>query len=639
MAEAVPFESTLPISGTVAGNARLGGLSINNVSGRQFLQEIINNLGPEVIDSLGPFASLLTPKILANIAIGLVPDGFLPKKQLEQIRENLILSDRLTPFAQNAPQLDSENFGNAITPNFADLVSVDDQGKPTLSSKYLTSDSLHVYTRVPKKVGGVTFSLSGRTPVQGREVTRDEFQMDTIPYTFRLEETLAATNLPAWPNSDTQLFFDVKLRYSDDGPMGDYTVIDMEPIDRINEDGINEVVWEVEVGIPPSGSVYYYFEVALTESVRFKTLDRNAVLDSTTVTLDDVLNATRFYEIKGWAMPDPRNLQLADRGIIDKLFTSELESEFSEMVNSILNSPEAAEVLAPILTSFLASGQLDVSLMDIGRILQLADPKQLSRIQSILEGNSNELITQFESKFDPLLASVFSVPHVDLETESLWVARIPNIADGNYYLGATILDADGNPLDGNPVHIQEKITVDTSAPAADIGINPSDANTTGYWNDDGIFVATAPTAGTPAMLNIMGSAADIGPGRGYLFYQMIGLDENGNLDPNITPNTWEPLTVESTILASRIWNALVENATDEEIAGVLKGLVKAKVVPLPQGLDISVLDDATLASLLRSQTIYQLLSVALTVENIQGSCGYVPQEEFGAFSFQGPANC
>ena len=474
-------------------------------------------------------------------------------------------------------------------------------------------------------------------PVQGTEFIPGKFGADTYKYTFRLEETLAATNLPAWPNSDTGLFSTVNLRYSLDGPspMRGYTSIPMDPIDRINEDGINEVVWEYELGIPDTGSVYYYFEVVLVESVRFKTLNREAVLDSTTVTLDDVLNATREYEITRWAMPDPRNLQLADRGIIGRLFTSELESEFSEMVNSILNSPEAAEVLAPILTPFLTSGQLDVSLMDIGRILQLADPKQLSRIQSILEGNSNELITQFESDFDPLLASVFTVPHVDFEIESLWVARIPNIDDGNYYLGATILDADGNPLDGNPVHIQENITVDTSAPEADIGISPSDANTTGYWNEEeDIFYATAPTAGTAAMLNIMGSAADIGPGEGYLFYQMIGLDENGNLDPNITPNTWEPLTVESTMLASRIWNALVENATDEEIAGVLKGLVKAKVVRLPQGLDISVLDDATLASLLRSQTLEGLLSTYLTVANIQGPVDMF-LKKFGAFSSRG----
>ena len=68
--------------------------------------------------------------------------------------------------------------------------------------------------RVPAKVGGVTFSLSGGETVSGTEITPDELQGDTIPYTFRLDEVLAATNLPAWPSLDTQLFSRVTLRYS-----------------------------------------------------------------------------------------------------------------------------------------------------------------------------------------------------------------------------------------------------------------------------------------------------------------------------------------------------------------------------------------------------------------------------------------
>ena len=51
-------------------------------------------------------------------------------------------------------------------------------------------------------------------------------------------------------------------------------------------------------------------------------------------------------------------------------------------------------------------------------------------------------------------------------------------------------------------------------------------------------------------------AADIGPGVGYLLYQMIGLDESGNLDLNEAPNTWMPLTIESTMLTSNIWEAI-----------------------------------------------------------------------------------
>ena len=163
-----------------------------------------------------------------------------------------------------------------------------------------------------------------------------------------------------------------------------------------------------------------------------------------------------------------------------------------------------------------------------------------------------------------MLASVFTVPRVDLETHSLWTAHIPNITDGNYQLKADVLDADGTVLD----RIQENITVDTSAPEADIGISPSDANATGYLNDDGIFVVTAPTAGTAAMLNIMGmpKAADVRPGEGYLFYQMIGLNEDGTPylgEPSTQrPNTWMPLTVDSTMLVSNIWDAVREAVTE-----------------------------------------------------------------------------
>ena len=37
---------------------------------------------------------------------------------------------------------------------------------------------------------------------------------------------------------------------------------------------------------------------------------------------------------------------------------------------------------------------------------------------------------------------------------------------------------------------------------------------------------------------------------------MIGLDEDGNPNPDLTPNTWEPLSVESTMLVSDIWEAV-----------------------------------------------------------------------------------
>ena len=546
-----PFPPIMPTN----VKSQLGGLSLNPFNSRKFVEDLIAELAPP---GLTLEAEVVVDAILEPAK------GYIPIKQIRQI----LLSKRLTPFAQDAPQLDSENFGNAITPNFADFAYRE------LSSKYLTSNSLHVYTRVPTKVDRVEFSLSNGKTYPGTEITLDEFQADTIPYTFRLEETLAATNLPAWPGLDNaQLFSDVRIRYSFKDPMpeGGYASDTM-----IAKDTGNGVVWEKPLGIPASGTVYYYFEVVLAEPLLFTALDREAIvsLDPTTVTLGDIFAQENLHKIRidSWAMPDPRNLQLTDRGIVKELFTPDLATEFY----NILTSPQVLDIAAKVY-----AGQQ----VNINEILNVATPKQLRRIQNILLRNTYALTTQFQLNRDPLLASYFTVPRVDLETQSLWVAHISDIADGNHQFKADVINADGTVID----RIQENITVDTSAPEAGIGISPSDKNAIGYLNDDDIFVATAPTAGTAAMLNIMGmpKAGDLGPGVGYLFYQMIGLNEDGTPyqgEPLLErPNTWMPLTVDSTMLVSNIW-AAVQKA-------VAEGRLDAPSDPILQAALALSLDD------------------------------------------------
>ena len=546
---AEPFEPIMPINESIVGKSRLGGLSLNAASGRGFIEEIIRASGLP-----------LEAGALVDAILDAVPQGFLPKKQILQIRQAL-LSNRLSIFEQEAKQLDFENFGNAITPNFADFAYLEG------SSKHITRDSLQVYMRVPAKVGGVAFSLTGQAPVPGTEITTDEFQGETIGYTFRLEETLAATNLPAWPSLGAQLFSSVTLRYSNTGPTADdYIAVDMQPMA-----GTNGVVWESEIGIPSKGSTYYYFEVVLAEPVSFTTLDREAIaaMDPLTVSLAEVLSATKEYTIEGWAMPDPKNLQLVDRGIIDALFTPNL----NRVITDILNSPGVANIVQKA-----ALGQE----VGIGEFLSVATPRQQNRITSILARNANSLVSKFETAFDPMLASVFTVPRVNMETESLWVAEIPNIADGSYYLEAIVHDATGNLLD----QVQEILTVDTSAPDADIQIMDG-GNTAGYTNDEGIYVATALNAGAAA-LNIMGTATGVGAGEGYLFYQEIALDADG------TPlSTWMPLNVESTVLASRIWSAVLAQVPENQLAS----LVRQSVPHLVGGLD-----DAQIAGFLSTFT-------------------------------------
>ena len=334
-----------PIIGTnLSGLSRLGGLSLNRINGRFFVDTI-----DATVKKLG-FS--IDPMLVAGILADRVPKGFFPR---DQIRDAL-LAERISIFRQEADQLDDENFGNAITPNFADFAYLDYGEKRT--DKYLTSDGLHLYVRVSEKLGegGVNFHLtdtSGNVQTYAADEVTDEFQADTIPYTFRLEETLAATHLPAWADLENgQLFSSVTLRWSKEQYAPHYESVRMDRVPGKD----SRVVWESpEIGIPPDrGSTFYYFVVELAEPLSFTTLDRDKIaeLDPTTVTLDDVFSEENIHEITidGWAMPDPRNFQLVDRGIIDEMLTSDLLAA----IGKVLATPEAL----PIIVKFLAGEDL-----------------------------------------------------------------------------------------------------------------------------------------------------------------------------------------------------------------------------------------------------------------------------------------
>ena len=551
-----PFAPIMPANESIFGESRLGGLSLNTSLGRNFVEGIIAALGLPIE------ADAFVDAILEQ-----VPKGFLPKKQIRQILTSA--------FSHEANQLASENFGNAIMPNFADFAYLEQ------SSKHLTSNSMHVYTRVPSaNVGGVMFSLSDGRTIPGTKVAQE----DTVLYTFQLEETLAAANLPAWPSLDTELFSSVVLHYSNTGPNGSYTPVDMHS---------NGGTWEAEVPVPTGGSTYYYFEVTLTEPVEFMTLSREKLAeifqDPHTVSLAAILGATTVLEIPSWAMPDPRNLQLVDRGIIDALFDADVRAAF----RSIWGSPQAAGIVRKVL-----NGQA----VNLNEVLGAITPKQQRRLRNLLLRNANRLTEKFENSFDPMLASVFTVPRINPETESIWAARIDSIADGNYYLEALVQDADGNPMD----QIQETFTVDTSAPEAKIHITPGDANTAGYMNGGGIYVATAHNLGN-VILDVTGvpepayAGQGVGPGEGYLFYQEIGLDAHG-----VPHTTWMPLTIESTMLASRIWISVLERNENQIVS-----LLKQNFPQLVGGLDA-----ASIVALAKTTSPEAILAL-LTPETIQ----------------------
>ncbi len=561
-----PFDQVMPLNESILGKSRLGGLSLNKISMRRLVAEIFEGVTGQPIETLanlGLTQDQLIKMVVEEIA-NIIPEGVpFPKRQLLQV----LGSNHIKFFAEEldgkdlAQGLDYENFGNAVTPMLLELLWDDMQGDLLYPNrKYLTRDDLSLYVRVPStNVEGVRFELTNGTMVEGQRVNDPAILgSDSIPYTFQLEEALAATNLPGWPALEDnleQLFERVVLRYSD-------TLSDSFPFSAEMQPtfGPKGVVWEAEIGVTP-GNLYYYFEVTLANPVTLEILDREelanlfrSALEGNSPTIADVLYATTSYEIKMWSMPDPRNLQLADRGIINALFDEKFRTA-------------AGRALDPVIGNSLATGQLPTPQQLLGALT-----KHQARLQNILLRNANTVVTRFEEAFDPMLASVFSVPHIDPQSESLWVAKLDNIPNGNHYLGAFVYDADGNSLD----LMQGEFTVDNRAPEADVAIDRGNTNTAVYKNNDDVYVATAPTSDVAATLNITGlpTRGPVAPGEGYLLYQIVRLNPDGTPYQGESslerPNTWMPLTIESTVLASTVW--------DETIAQLVgQGVLPAEI--------------------------------------------------------------
>ncbi len=517
------------------GKSRLGGLSVRGLHGRQFIRDLIAAAGLGAVTA----DTLVEPAVEALIA--LIPiEGILPE---DQIRKYLI-SDVAVPIFADDPAiepvnedgfrvLDPENFGNGITPTLSEALYTDVDN----TSKFSTRDNLNVYVRVPSTLdrGSVQFRLNGVEKAQGQRIGTDVFQQPhRIPYTFRLEETLAAANLPAWPGlplrDDGQphrIFSAVKLIYSQQGLDQQFIDVQMNPVPT--DKG---VVWEFDVGIIPGRNVYYYFEVTLEESVKLEIVNREALAealfspDGKVVVppgVDPEDYILREYPINSWSMPDPRNLQLTDRGLFKVLFDGDVQGEVVSLLPLLTAGPTNLNIQGP----------------------------EFRRLRNLLLRNINKITQDFESNFDPGLASVFTAPKIDTTTQSLWYANLDEMDDSEYNLEAVVYNANGEAVD----HIAVTFNTDTSAPEATITIGPANADTTGYWNKDDVFVATAPNKGTSSLLNITSRTApgEVGVDEGFLIYQIIALDADGNPE-----GTWLPLTIEASLLSSDIWGLVKE---------------------------------------------------------------------------------
>ncbi len=224
---------------------------------------------------------------------------------LEMIPSGILHLDLLQGLLSSLPpgfesvdggNIQNENFGNAITPRPAwHVLAENSQPDPY---RWVNGNQLNLYVLTGPTAQGVTFTLSGPQPemVQAVPVPAG----GTVPYTFQLEEERAVLFLPSWPglNADMSVFESVTLMVDDYAPM---------PMAR-NMDG----VWEAEADLNLDSKVAYYYQVKLAQSYQ-----------------------VRGETVSDWAMPDPRNLQVEDRGIVETLLAPEFGPDLVAIVTTM----------------------------------------------------------------------------------------------------------------------------------------------------------------------------------------------------------------------------------------------------------------------------------------------------------------
>ncbi|RKU14345.1 hypothetical protein C6502_00570 [Candidatus Poribacteria bacterium] len=265
---------------------RLGGLSINTSHADEYygylsLEAIKKN--PELLQLIP--SGILHVDLSQNLLASL-PSGFNPTPDPT--------ADITKMF-----DIDSENFGNGITPRPAWHVLAG--SSPADSGRWLNGNqlSLYVVTGPVPSVQSVTFTLTGP---QGGTMKADPVAAGGHMHNFQLEEERAILFLPSWPslNMNAEIFSGVTLMI--DG---------QAPIPMTSKLVGDEVVWEAPATLTTGSTVYYYYQVTLAQPYE---------LDDGTV-------------VSSWPMPDPRNLQVQNRGIVETLLAPDVP-ELKEIVTT-----------------------------------------------------------------------------------------------------------------------------------------------------------------------------------------------------------------------------------------------------------------------------------------------------------------
>ena len=476
---------------------RLGGISLNTRHAREVLDQAIGLAiaKTDLAQQMGTEALLqmmrANPAIQAAVAKaigGSLQPGLLPTQ---------LLDEALPLIFEQYENIDLENFGNAVTARVDASGGILGSATPGFE-RVVTGEKLDLYLATPRAdVGSVTFRFD--------EVTTDANEViDGLPHTFQLEEEQAILLLPSWPGvrgGTDGVFSAVTLMLtSEELPAAyrnlisrnawsyretsDYQAASMSPR-TIN----GKIVWDVQADIEPGKIYYYYYAVELAYPV---TLNFGEGQES--------------IELSQYAMPDPRNLQMQDRGMVEALFTPELQEAIAPLLNPILAGIISGEVVT--WEEMIASLPPEVWVNLLGAVFNSAAP----------------LVEDISQTMDTGIISVFTVPLVN-EAQSLWHTSIDLsvFPDGVHTIDANAFDSVGIQIDNRPV-FGKTFTLDRTAPVYDVSAAPGQ-NSSIYMRDDGVLISTglppvgegSPMATLQLMSSANGDVSDAAEG----FFQII----------------------------------------------------------------------------------------------------------------------
>ena len=501
---------------------RLGGMSLNTRHARDVVDKIIKLTiaRTDVGQSVGAQALLemirndpAMQAAVMNAVNSILPPGILPK-QLLQAELPLIFDDY--------KNTDLENFGNALTarPGSGGGILESKDGGFT---RIITGNKLDLYLAAPRgDVGSVTFRLDGPgyDPLSeiGTQDARKAVAGMTMAHTFQLEEEQAIRLLPSWPglNDGSGAFSSVTLRYAADDLPPEYANLLSRarqvpvnpaayasvPLSPMNING--EIVWSGEAGIEPGKIYYYFYEVELNTPVPLNVGDGGTAM------------------LSRYAVPDPRNHQLEDRGIIDALFTMEVQAAIAPFLNPLIGAIMAGQDVSTVNFEDIRTGE------NLGRLL------------GALTGASYPIFLDIMTSMNPQVVSVFTTP-MSTADQSVWYTTIDlsDVADGMHTIDANAFDSNGVQIDNRPVY-GKSFMLDRAAPAIDISVEDGQ-NSAMYMREDGVLIATGlitPDLNQMASLMLNASAMDSAKDLGDFMYQIIRHSD----DPSAQmANTWMPL--------------------------------------------------------------------------------------------------